>query len=93
VSRPEGTAAFWINEEYDRDQASDGVSRFGAYVRKATALAECWDGTWDGPGTRQVQFAAAAWATATAPVMAPGYVRYRPRVLTGTVTATPGTER
>ena len=85
MSKPEGTAAFWIDEEYDRDQASDGVSRFGAYVRKATALAECGDGTWDGPGTRQVQFAAAARATATGPVMTPGYVRHHPRVLAGTV--------
>jgi hypothetical protein len=86
VSKPEGTAAFWIDQEYDRDQASDGISRFGAYVRQSTALAECWDGTWDDPATRQVQFAAAAWSTATGPVMAPGYVRHHPRVLTGTVT-------
>jgi hypothetical protein len=85
VSRPEGTAAFWIDQEYDRDQASDGVSRFGAYVRQSAALAECWDGTWDDPGTRQARFAAAAWSTATGPVMAPGYVRHHPRVLAGTV--------
>jgi hypothetical protein len=85
MSRPERTAAFWIDQEYDRDQASDGISRFGAYVRKSTALADCWDGTWDDPGTRQAGFAAAAWLTATGPVMAPGYVRHHPRVLTGTV--------
>jgi hypothetical protein len=85
VSRPEGIAAFWIDQEYDRDQASDGVSRFGAYVRQPAVLAECWDGTWEDPGTRQVRFAAAAWSTATGPVMAPGYVRHHPRVLTGTV--------
>ena len=85
MSRPEEIAAFWIDQEYDRDQANDGVSRFGAYVRKATAPAECWDGTWDDPGTQQARFAAAAWSTATGPVMAPGYVRHHPRVLTGTV--------
>jgi hypothetical protein len=85
VNRPEGTAAFWIDQEYDRDQASDGISRFGAYVRQSTALTEYWDGTWDDPGTLQACFAAAAWSTATGPVMAPGYVRHHPRVLTGTV--------
>ena len=37
------------------------------------------------PGTRQVRFAAAAWSTATGPVMAPGYVRHHPRVLAGKV--------
>lgn len=85
MSRLEGTAAFWIDQEYNRDQASDGISRFGAYVRKSSALAECWDGTWDDPGIRQVRFAAAAWSTATGPVMAPGYVRHHPRVLAGRV--------
>ena len=85
MSRPAEIAAFWIDQEYDRDQASDGISRFGAYVRKSTAIAECWDGTWDDSGTRQVRFAAAAWSTATGPVMVPGYVRHHPRVLTGTV--------
>ena len=85
VSRPEEPAAFWIDEEDDRDLASDGISRFGAYVRQSSALAECWDGTWEDPGTRQARFAAAAWSTATGPVMAPGYVRHHPRVLTGKV--------
>ncbi len=85
MSRPAASAAFWIDEEYDRDQASDGISRFGAYVRKATWLAECWDGTWEDPSTRQARFAASAWSTATGPVMAPGYVRHHPRVLTGEV--------
>jgi hypothetical protein len=77
--------AFWIDYEYDREQASDGISRYGAYVRKATTLAQCWDGTREDPGTRQARFAAAAWSTATGPVMAPGYVRHHPRVLAGRV--------
>lgn len=85
MSRPEMTAAFWIDAEYDRDQASDGISRFGVNVRKATALAQCWDGTWKDPVTRQARFAAAAWSSATGPVMAPGYIRYHPRVLAGEV--------
>lgn len=77
--------AFWIDYGYDREQASNGVSRYGAYVRKGTSLAECWDGTWEDPGIRQAKFAAAAWSTATGPVMAPGYVRHHPRVLSGKV--------
>ena len=39
-------AAFWIDDEYDREQASDGISRYGAYVRQASSLGESWDGTW-----------------------------------------------
>jgi len=85
VSKPEEPAAFWIDDEDNRDLASDGVSRFGAYVRQSSGVAECWDGTWDDPGTRQARCPAAAWSTATGPVMAPGYVRYHPRVLAGKV--------
>ncbi len=77
------TPAFWIDYGYDADHASDGASRYGAYVRMAagTVFAECWDGTWDSPAHRAARFAAAAWQTATGPVMAPGYIRMHPRVL------------
>jgi hypothetical protein len=78
-------ATFWIDRAYDRDQASDGVSRYGAYIRQAASVAECWDGTWDDAQVRRARFAEAAWATATGPVMAPGYVRHHPRVLRGRV--------
>jgi hypothetical protein len=75
--------AFWIDDEYDRDHSSDGVSRFGAYVRdRMRQFAEAWDGTWD-DGT--VPFACTTWRTATSPVMAPGYVRMHPRVLSAQV--------
>ncbi|MFI0412438.1 hypothetical protein [Actinomadura sp. 3N508] len=76
-------APFWVDEDYDRQYASDGVSRYGAYVRDrlGSSFAECWDGTWDEPSTQRAEFAAAAWRTATGPVMAPGYVRHHPRVL------------
>ena len=30
-------AAFWIDYDYDRENASDGVSRYGAYVRRSSA--------------------------------------------------------
>ena len=77
------TPAFWIDDGYDADYASDGISRYGAYVRQATGtvFAECWDGTWDSPDHRAARFAAAAWQTGTGPVMAPGYIRMHPRVL------------
>ncbi|MCP9954691.1 hypothetical protein [Actinomadura madurae] len=76
-------APFRIDAEYDREYASDGVSRYGAYVRDRlnSSFAECWDGTWGEPSSRLAAFAAAAWRTATGPVMAPGYVRYHSRVL------------
>src|SRR5215470_12183373 len=66
--------AFWIDRDYDREHASDGISRYGAYLR---------DGVF-GPWTdndQAVEWAAFAWERATAPVMSPGYVRYHPRVL------------
>lgn len=81
ASAPSNGDAFWIDDEYDREKASDGVSRFGAYVRQSTSLPECWDGTWDDLEGRRARFAAATWETATSPVMSPGYVRKHPRVL------------
>ncbi|MFC4051181.1 hypothetical protein ACFOY4_15930 [Actinomadura syzygii] len=76
------TAPFWVDGDYDRDYASDGVSRYGAYVRDRldTTFAECWDDG-DSPAFRLAEFAAAAWRTATGPVMAPGYIRCHSRVL------------
>ena len=73
-------AAVWVDAEYDRDRASDGKSRYGAYVRQnLSTFAECWDGTFD--DKLETHFAAAAWRVATGPVMAPGFVRCHPRVL------------
>ncbi len=74
------TKAFWIDAEYDRDSASDGKSRYGAYVRQnLSGFAECWDGTWD--TALPIHFAEQAWRVATGPIMAPGYVRSHPRIL------------
>lgn len=78
-------AAFWIDYDYDRENASDGISRFGAYVRQSSVMTESWDGTWDEPQVRQARFAEAAWATATTPVMSPGFVRRHPRVISAAV--------
>ncbi len=83
-----GGEAFWTDDEYDQEHASDEVSRYGHYVRSAAAsgvMAECWDGTWDDDQVRRVRFACAAWETASSPVMAPGYIRRDPRVLSGRV--------
>jgi hypothetical protein len=75
--------AFEIDTEYDQDHSDDGVSRYGSYVRdRMSAFAEAWDGTWD-DGT--VPFACTAWRTATGPVMAPGYVRRHPRILSAQI--------
>jgi hypothetical protein len=74
--------AFRIDEDYDNANASDGVSRYGAYVRNSVSqFAECWDGTWDDPQSLRVDFATTAWRVATGPVMAPGYVRFHSRIL------------
>jgi len=40
---------------------------------------------WDDPQVRQARFAEAAWATATTPVMSPGFVRRHPRVISAAV--------
>ncbi|QKW20492.1 hypothetical protein HUT16_16710 [Kitasatospora sp. NA04385] len=66
------TLAF-ADDVADRRDASDGFSRFGAYLGyNASLLHE------DGDLLSAQQFAFAAWQTATAPVMSPGYVRVRP---------------
>jgi len=66
--------AFWVDRDYDREQASDGISRYGAYLRDAAF--EPWTA-----GDQAVEWAVFAWRRATGPVMSPGYVRYHPRVL------------
>jgi hypothetical protein len=75
----------WVDADWDRSQASDRVSRYGAYLRMRshTKLFDPWHGedaadriTQD-PG----EFAIAAFGVATGPIMSPGYVRWHPRVL------------
>ncbi len=64
-----------VDDADDRDRASDGVSRFGVYLRQHAAdLRDC-----DAPLDTD-EFAAAVWRIAGSPVMAPGYVRLRPDV-------------
>jgi len=66
--------AFWVDRDYDREYASDGISRYGAYLRDAAF--ERWT-----DDDRPVEWAVFAWQRATGPVMSPGYVRCHPRVL------------
>ena len=66
--------AFWIDRAYDREYASDGISRYGAYLRDAAF--EPWT-----DNDQAVEWAVFAWQRATGPVMSSGYVRYHPRVL------------
>jgi hypothetical protein len=65
---------FWIDDQYDRDHASDGHSRYGAYLHQhEQELAE--DLEW-GPHS----FLASIWRIGSMPVMAPGYIRQHPQV-------------
>lgn len=62
-----------VDNTADREGASDGHSRYGAYIaHHAGHFHE------DHQPLRPIEFAAAAWRTATSPVMAPGYVAVRP---------------
>lgn len=72
---------FWIEHTHDRTAASDGLSRYGVYVRQRITggFAECWDGTYE--DRLAERFAALAWHTATTPVMAPPYVDWHSPVL------------
>jgi hypothetical protein len=66
--------AFWVDRDYDREYASDGISRYGAYLRDAAF--EPWT-----DHDQAVEWAVFAWRRATGPVMSPGYVRCHPGVL------------
>ena len=60
-----------IDEAYDQTYASDGYSRYGAYLAKRLPAVSD-----DDPDvlTDPVRWAAFAWATATSPVMSPAYL-------------------
>ena len=68
------TGSLVVNDDYDRDSASDGFSRFGAYLgMRLPAI------VLDDPDVLSdpVRWASFAWATATTPVMSPGYLGWR----------------
>lgn len=64
-----------VDDGYDAGNASDGRSRFGAYLGQRSAQLRDEDAPLSAD-----EFAAAVWTIATAPVMSPGYVRIRPDV-------------
>jgi hypothetical protein len=70
----------WIDPDYDRANASDGLSRYGAYVRDYARLFDPWQDAADGVTIDPVEFAMAAFRVATGPIMSPGFVRWHPRV-------------
>jgi len=70
----------WIDHDHDRANASDGVSRYGAYLRDHADLFDPWGEAPDGVTRHPVEFAIAAFKVATGPIMSPGYVRFHGRV-------------
>ncbi|WP_084427658.1 hypothetical protein [Kibdelosporangium aridum] len=68
---------FRPDDVYDRDQASDGVSRYGAYLARHRGKFLDFD---EQPTTGRLEFAANAWRVASSPIMAPPYVKSNPRV-------------
>src|SRR6266536_38462 len=72
--------AAWLDLDYDREYASDGVSRYGAYLRDR---AWWWD---DDPAAdadrAAVVSAARCWEIANGPIMGPALVVLHPRILT-----------
>jgi hypothetical protein len=70
---PAHPSALWVDEVYDRDNASDRRSRYGAYLRQRTHR---FADVGDDPG----EFAEWAFTIACAPVMSPGYVRTHRRI-------------
>lgn len=73
-----GARVFWVDADDDRERASDGVSRYAAYVRQAAqGFAEDAEVFDDPAGAWAVR----AWNIACPPVMVPGFVARHPRVL------------
>ncbi len=75
----------WVDENWDLVNASDRVSRYGAYLRGHTELFDPWGEAPDGITQDPGEFAIAALRVASGPIMSPGYVRWHPRVLDHTV--------
>jgi hypothetical protein len=67
---------FWIDQEYDREHAAGGISRYGTQVERNRLE---FDDAWG--DIAPVGFACAAWRLATPPALDPGYARFHRRVL------------
>jgi hypothetical protein len=75
----------WVDEDWDRSNASDRVSRYGAYLRSHTELFDPWQDAPTGITEDPGEFAIAAFRVASGPIMSPGYVCWHARVLDHTV--------
>ncbi|WP_020578908.1 hypothetical protein [Actinopolymorpha alba] len=73
--KPPAKKVVFVDEFYDRDYASDGISRYGAYLRDRAHLFNTASDPLD-----PVDFAWTAWRIASGPVMSPGYIRVRPDI-------------
>ncbi|OLF07077.1 hypothetical protein [Actinophytocola xanthii] len=69
---------FVLRDVYDLAHASDGRSRYGAYLAHNTGRFRDID---DIPSSDPAAFAAAAFAIASRPIMSPPYVSTHPRVV------------
>jgi hypothetical protein len=70
----------WVDRDHDRAAASDGVSRYGAYLRDHAGQFDPWGEAAGGITGDRVEFAIAAFRVATGPIMSPGYIRWHGRV-------------
>jgi hypothetical protein len=75
----------WVDAAWDYAHASDGVSRYGAYLRGHSELFDPWREATGGITQDPGEFAIAALQVACGPIMSPGYVRWHARVLDHTV--------
>lgn len=69
---PDGQVAqlWWLNDFHDRENASDGYSRYGAYLASRRDQLLAWT---DGACHPELECAAWCWSVATSPVMSPAY--------------------
>lgn len=61
---------WWLNDLHDRENASDGYSRYGAYLASRRDQLLAWT---DGACHPELECAAWCWSVATSPVMSPAY--------------------
>lgn len=76
--------AFWIDREYDRDNADIGTSsRYGNYLRQRPGtFTDIAGHGYDDP---TALFVEAAWRIANNPIMVPGLVRWHRRILSASI--------
>ncbi|SCE76218.1 hypothetical protein [Micromonospora mirobrigensis] len=77
-----GSQVFWLDDEYDREHAPDGHSRYAAEVRRRSAeFADSWG------DFSPVGFAVTAWRLAAG--LAPPYLRWHRRITSADLLRSP----